>query len=382
MKLTYILGGLLFLAAAAVKSAPLAEGSDFGGARNLPINDPGAARLSPGVSDCYRASLQPGGKQCAEPALAAADASASDRVAAYLARAVFDIEMDKAQQALPEVDAALSVDADNVGARHLAARICLTIGDVDRAEREISIARRLAPNDPAIGTTYAAILIARQANREAVGVYDDIIRRHPNYLFARDQRAVLFTYLGECCARGNYSVALADLDYLIRHAAPNAELLARRAGVLAAVGKPADAVDDLTAAMRIGPDGELLKTSRAEYYARLGRDDLAVKDYDAVLAEASPGEPLYHFMPEQWTKLLVGRAFSLVRLNRLDDAANDVVKAIAVGGKPAILRAQVMLRRHGFPDVPINGQDSPKLRQALSACFGLMSCYQPVMHAI
>jgi tetratricopeptide (TPR) repeat protein len=380
MKIEYMVGAVACVAAFA--GMTFLRIHDFGGPSNLPVNDPGAGRLAMNISDCYRAKLKPGGKVCIEPALTGAGASAGDHVAARLARAVFDIDMQEPQKALKEVDAALAIDGDNVEARHMAARIALTVGDIDRAEREISIARRLAPNNARIGTTYASILIGRQANREAVGVYDDVIRRHPTYLFARLERAHLFAYLGECCSRGNYQVALDDYNYLIRHGAPDSGLLSQRANVLMAMGKPEPAISDLTAAMKANKHAFSLRLERADAYALLGRDDLAVEDYDAVLAEAAPGVPLHIFLPDQWAKILVARAFSLMRLQRFDDAANDVVKAIRVGGKQAILRAQVMLRRHGFPDVPIDGEDSPKLHQALSACFGLKSCSQPVMQAI
>jgi hypothetical protein len=49
---------------------------------------------------------------------------------------------------------------------------------------------------------------------------------------------------------------------------------------------------------------------------------------------------------------------------------------------PAILRAQVLLRRNGFGDVPLDGHDSPQLCQALSVCFGLDVCFQGIMRAI
>jgi hypothetical protein len=59
-----------------------------------------------------------------------------------------------------------------------------------------------------------------------------------------------------------------------------------------------------------------------------------------------------------------------------------MVTAIGLGGVPAILRAQVLLRRNGFADVPLDGHDSPQLRQALTACFGLDVCFQGIMRAI
>jgi len=382
MKLKYVLGGgAALVATAAVTIAVVFHYADLG-AVNLPVNDPGAGRLPMYRSACYVAAHERRGEPCIEPALPAAEAGTGARVRAHLARAVFEIDMQEPEKALREVDAAIALDAGSAEARHLAARLSLTLFDIDRAEREIVIARKLAPQDPQIGTTYAAVLVGRQANREAVGVLDDVIRRHPNYLFARKEHATLFAYMGECCARGNYQVALADYDYLIRHGVPESGLLAQRAAALLAIGRPEPAVADLTAALALAPDDALLLISRAEAYAVLERDDLAVKDYDAVLTDVAPGVPLHVLPNDRRAKLLAARALSLVQLKRFSDAVNDVVAAISVGGKAAILRAQVLLRRHGFPDVPIDGENSSQLRQALSACFGLKACYQPVMRAI
>jgi Tfp pilus assembly protein PilF len=348
----------------------------------LPDGDPGAGKLTLTGSACFRAAQQHRGTPCSEPKEAAADAPASERVHALLTRAVFDIDMLDTAKALKEADAAISLDADSAQARHLASRIAMTLGDLDRAEREVRIALRLHPRDPHIGTTYAMLLLARGATREAVGVLNDVISRSPDYLFARSQRAMFFAYLGQCCSRANYKVALDDYDFLIGRTPLDPVLFSQRAAIRLAIGQPEAAIEDLSAALKLAPDRVDLMISRADTYRAAGRDDLAVKDYDSILAEASPGVPLYIMPPDRSAKLLVARAQSLVRLKRFTDAARDVVMAMTAGGKPAILRAQVFLRRHGYPDVPIDGENSTKLRQALAACFGLDACYRPVMQAI
>ena len=376
------IAGILFVVAVAFKVAFFLSHTDFGPSIRLPASDGDAGKLLLTASPCYFAAQQHRGKPCEEPKAAPADAAVADRVFADLNRAVFDIEMQQPEQALKETGAALALDGDNADARHLAARLAYTLLDIDRAEREIIIARRLKPHDPRIGTTYADILIARRANREAVGVFDDVIRSHPDYLFAREERATLFTHLGQCCARGNYRVALDDYEYLIRHKAPDPVLLAKRAAINLAVGETKLAAADLSAALQLVPDRVDLLIERAQAYAKLGQDESAVKDYDAILADAAPGTPLHAMPDNKRARLLVQRAQSLVELKRFADAVKDAVAAMSVGGKAAILRAEILLRRHGFPDVPIDGENSATLRQALGACFGLKTCYQPVIHAI
>lgn len=377
-----VIAGLAVAAVASVATVVFLHFNAAGPSVQMPAGDPGAGKLLTTASPCYIAAQRHQGQPCAEPEPAAADASRYDRVSADLKRAVFDLEMLQPEKALKETDAALALDGDNADIRHLAARIAFTLFDVDRAEHEITIARRLKPDDPRIGTTYADILIARRANREAVGVLDDVIRNHPDYRFAREQRAALSTYLGQCCARGNYLVALDDYEYLIRHEAPDSVLFAKRAAIDLEVGEIKLAIADLSAALKLSPDRVDLLTERAQAYAKLGHDDLAVKDYDSVLADAAPGTPLHAMPDNRRARLLVARAQSLVHLNRFADAVKDAVAAMSVGGKTAILRAQVLLRRHGFPDVPIDGENSAQLRQALGACFGLKTCYQPIIQAI
>jgi len=42
---------------------------------------------------------------------------------------------------------------------------------------------------------------------------------------------------------------------------------------------------------------------------------------------------------------------------RFNEVAHDMVNAIGLGGVPTTVRAQVPLRRNGFSDVPLDGQD-------------------------
>jgi hypothetical protein len=101
-----------------------------------------------------------------------------------------------------------------------------------------------------------------------------------------------------------------------------------------------------------------------------------------MLLATDGGAPVHVTLDNERAKLLTGRAFSYVRLRRFEDAANDVVAAISIGGTQAILRHQVLLRRSGFPEVPLDGHDSPNLRRALIACFGLDACSQAIRKSI
>ena len=180
MNVKRLVVGLAVVAIVAVRVALFFGHYDSGPSIKLPVNDPGAGPLPMNLSACYIAAHRHQGEPCARAEIGRRRRRIADRVAAYLDRAVFDIDMQEPEQALKETDAAIALDGDNAEARHLAARICLTLFDLNRADREITIARRLKSHDPRIETTYAAVLIGRRANREAVGVLDDVIRRYPD----------------------------------------------------------------------------------------------------------------------------------------------------------------------------------------------------------
>jgi hypothetical protein len=116
-------------------------------------------------------------------------------------------------------------------------------------------------------------------------------------------------------------------------------------------------------------------------FVRAEADEFALRDYDAVLA-TDHGKAPYPLSNEDRAGILQKRAFSYVHLRRFDDAASDMISSVNIGGTAAILRMQVLLRRHGFSEVPVNGHESPALHKALVACFGINACFQGVMQPI
>jgi tetratricopeptide (TPR) repeat protein len=323
------------------------------------LDNPDAGPFHGQPSACFMAAVNKTAKPCPVPDVIAHNA------ASFGARARYFIGMQEFDKALADADAALKIAPNDIEFRHLAGRIAQTIGNDERAEQEFVAIRKIRPNDPRINTSYA-IMLSGRANAQALRVLGEVIDKHPDYLLARWERARLYSYLGECCSVGNFLPAVADLAYLIQNTPPDATLLAMRANA---------AVVDLTAALELTPGRADLLQSRAKASAAAGFYDLAAKDLDTLL-EMQGTTPIYAMFENERAKLLMDRAAALVELGRLSDAAKDAIAAVSLGGKKVVLRAQVMLRRHGFPDIPIDGQVSASLEQALSACFGLKACYQ------
>ena len=332
------------------------------------LDDPDAGPLHGQPSACFLAAVNKSAKQCPVPDVKAGNA------ALFLARARFFIGMQEFDKALADVDAALAITPNDIEARHLAGRIAQTIGNHERAEQEFVALRKHKPDDPRINTSYA-VMLSGKANGQALRILTHVIEKNPDYLFARWERARLYSQLGVCCTIEYFVPAVADFAFLIQNTPPNATLRSMRANALSRLGHDKEAVVDLTVALELAPGRSDLLQSRAKASAAAGFHELTVKDLDALL-EMQGNTPIYAMFENDRAKLLMDRAAALVELARFSDAAKDAIAAVSLGGKRAVLRAQLMLRRHGFPDIPVDGQASDALRQGLSACFALKACYQ------
>jgi tetratricopeptide (TPR) repeat protein len=278
------------------------------------------------------------------------------------------------KNALVEADEALKLDSNNVDIRHLVARLALSVGDSERAEHEIGIALQQRPGDVNLQATNAARFINARPD-EAWRLFDQILTEHPDHRFSREMRARLELTLGRA------KDAVTDLDILLAGKERNANLLALRADANTAGGNLKQAIADLTEALSESPDDFVLLTDRAMANQMLGDDNAALADLNSLLGPVS-GNPNYAIGGNQLAQYRMQRAFVLVHLKRFADAATDAVDALSVGGRRSLLQAQIFLRHNGFPEVPLDGQSSESLKQAMQACMGLNSCFEKVSGSI
>jgi tetratricopeptide (TPR) repeat protein len=309
------------------------------------------------------------GETCELPALPeTADAAAL--AAARLKRARHYIDMGEVPNALAEADQALAIAPDNIEIRHLVARLAMSTGDYARAERELKLAIAQRPDDADILATNAVRLKARSWHDEALKAFDRVLVLRPDHRFAREERATLLMSLG----RPKDSIA--DFDMLLADRR-DANLLVLRGTARMAARDTPKAIDDFNEALKLSPGRFDILTARAMAFEVSGNDQAALDDYDAILGPVD-GQPNIVMRAEQLAGYRAQRARVLVHLNRFADASTEMVNSISAGGRNALLRAQVYLRQNGFPDVPLDGKDSPELRTALKSCFGLNSCFQKV----
>ena len=310
------------------------------------------------------------GPKCEPPALPE-NASTQELVAAHSSRAQFFIDIGELQTSLGEADEALNLDPANAGIRHLVARLAMSTGDYVRAEREIKTAIAQRPDDVSLRVTNAVRLKSRSWLEQALHEFDDILAKWPDHRFSREERATLLLSLGRP------DEAVTDLNILLAGDRRDANLFAFRATARLAMNDPQPAIDDFTEALKQSPGRFDLLTGRAMAYEVSGDDLAALRDYEAILGPID-GQPNIIMKGDQLAKYRTQRVLVLVRLKRFADAAADMMNAINVGGRRAILRAQVYLRQNGFPETPLDGQDSSGLRAALKSCFGLNSCFEKI----
>jgi tetratricopeptide (TPR) repeat protein len=335
---------------------------------------PGAGPILLGASPCLIANKTGRGTPCPEPEVSDSG-DKKVRANAHFRRALFFIEMQEMPKARSEIDQALEIDPGWAEPRHLSARLAMATADVQRAESDIAIALKLAPDDMDVRATSAAILEWRSP-REALVEFDNIASAAPTHIYSRGQRARLLVQLGQPGA------AMGDLDFLLNGDQPATEYLTLRAAASLQLGHPLDAVADYNAALKVEPGQLSVLIARAAVFVLAGDDASALRDYDTILGPVGSERPPYAIGGEQLAFPLMERAKILVRGKRFTDAAADIARAIQIGGKNAVLKAQLFLRRNNFSDTPIDGRDSRQLREALKSCFALNSCFQGMMREI
>jgi tetratricopeptide (TPR) repeat protein len=281
------------------------------------------------------------------------------------------LRMDEAKKSL---DAAIVADQRNVAAYKLRAR--LQIPDaLDRAEADVNAGLLLEPSDSDLLATRALLLfdqhhmatLSEQVMDAAVADINAAIAANPANVDALWIRARIFRELGRLdAAEADLTEALTLQPDVMRARILRAQIRMMRAEVGAAV-------EDASVVLAQNPMDLSARQLRA--IARVKLDDLpgASEDFAAILGE--PGKPRkLNPSNAMFGEFCLQRAIILAALGRADDAMRDLDTITTIGGPRAILRMQVYLRSHGFPDVPIDGKRSELFDDAIKACFVDKAC--------
>jgi tetratricopeptide (TPR) repeat protein len=263
------------------------------------------------------------------------------------------------EQAILELDAAVTEDPTNIAARLLRGRLNI-YGKVDNAIRDIDATLRIDPGNADALATRAFLLMGQD---DKGGLQDATKARvlDPGNADARWIRSLILMRMGRL------EEAEQDLNSAAAIEPGNPRTLMSRAEIRMLMGKAAEARDDATAVLAIHPDMGALQL-RAVVQAQSGDYAAALDDLNAILGK--PGDRPGNGPPgRDFVDLYIQRALALTRTGRLEDAKRDLETIVTFGGARALLQLQLYLRGHGFPDVALDGKRSDQLDDALQVCF-------------
>ena len=303
------------------------------------------------------------------------------RAEAHLERGIEAFRLRYYDDADREFSSAMAADPASWLARFTSARFALAMANMrasgerlDEADRLLKTVEPLRPDDPDVQSTRAYVLWMRSRREDAIDLYDQVLSRHHDHLFAREQRAMLNGY------RGMAKAALADFDILLSVQPQNLQWRYQRSVHQIAVGNFDEAADDLDsyiASYRFDREAYIL---RAHARINTGDADGALEDLNMVIDGSADGMT-FVIDGEQLAALLLKRAFVHLFKGYHDMAVADALKATSAGGRHQILRLQVYLRKFDL-DVEIDGEVSEALQKALRDCFGLDACAERIFHRI
>ena len=283
---------------------------------------------------------------------------------AHVERTIALLGLLRMQQARESLDAAIRADDRNVAAYKLRARI--NIPGNGSAENDITAGLALDPNDSDLVAMRATIFEDRDrraALREATRAV----------ALKRDNADALWIRAGILLRGKQFAEAEADLTRALSIEPDVFRIRHLRAAVRLHRDHFQEAIDDANIVLRERP-GEI-SALHVRAMARAGLRDFAglVDDLTAVLGE--PGRPI-NADPSGalFNGLFIQRAIALVRIGRPEQALQDIDVVVGIGGQRAVLRMQVYLRSHGFPDVALNGKRSDQFDDAMKSCFIDQAC--------
>jgi tetratricopeptide (TPR) repeat protein len=182
-------------------------------------------------------------------------------------------------EALADLDYVLELEPDFADAHLTRGTLLLELGDAETSRADALAALRLDSSDPRAYTLLALSQQATGENERARASFDRALKVEPGYAPALVNRAVL------ACEQGDLDAALSDLTRALELRGDDADVLYNRGFVLQRAHRFTEAVRDFTRALAL-PDADRaeLLARRAECLVALG--DAATPDGDLVATHA------------------------------------------------------------------------------------------------
>lgn len=290
---------------------------------------------------------------------------------AHVKRALVMLRLFKTAEAQAEMERALAFRPRAAATLHLAARMLLVDFTTEpkavaRAEVYVDEALRQKPTSSDLISTKAYILSLRGRMDRSMPLYEHAIARDTRNTFARQHRAV------ELVQRNRMKEAVEEYGRLIELQPEDGDWYAARGQLLLRSGDAKAAVADLDQALKLSPPNLQLYSARATALTIRGSLPEAIDDL-TVLIDGTPDGMRFAVGGEQLANFLTTRGLLYYRSGRAEQAAADILRAVAQGGKSSVTRLQVYLAGRGL-EVPVDGTKSPGLHAAVMACFADGDC--------
>jgi tetratricopeptide (TPR) repeat protein len=251
-------------------------------------------------------------------------ASHPDKATARVTRAEIYTELGRTDAALADLDHAIAVDPGSVTVRLARAQLLERLGRYPEAEAACDAILAQAPDDGQALLTRGMVRYARRELDEAV---EDLSRAAELAEKAEDGplRADALAWQGEALRmQRHYDDALGVLDRAVAAAPPSAFALGTRGQVLTALGRPAEAIEALTAASQARPSPAWIHAAIADVHRRSQRWEQALAELELATID---GETAYtHFV----------RGLVLAGQGRTGEAADELRTAWTTQRSPEI----------------------------------------------
>jgi tetratricopeptide (TPR) repeat protein len=225
----------------------------------------------------------------------------------------------------------------------------------------------LAPADPNLLATRAYLLAAHREVAQALNDANAAVRHDSGNADALWIRAGILMELRQFEAAEN------DLSHALLVEPEVLRARQWRAMVRFRTNRHAEAIEDANIVLAQRRFDPTMLQLRAGSHMALGQHEAAIDDLNRLLGEPGTPSTAAPAMP-MFRQLYLQRAVLSAHIGRRQDALSDLDAILAFGGRQTLLALQVHLRKHGFPDVPIDGKRTPALEGATMACLVNQAC--------
>jgi tetratricopeptide (TPR) repeat protein len=343
--------GRVVLVAFALAFAPPALAKD-------PVGTAGSFR-SVGWAQC-RAPYSEWNQGACDPAPVDATLKGPPLARAHIERSVALLAQTRTEEALKAANAAVAIDPANVASLTFRGRLLSTLLKLDAAERDLNAALMIEPTNPVLLASRAEVLLNAGKGPDGLADVTAAIAQRP------DDTDMLWIKARIHMSRGEVDLVERDLKHAVSLDPSDRRTRLMKAEAQFRLGQFEGAVDDATKTLAIAAGDLMARETRALALIALNRPAEAIEDLNAFLGP--PGQPTTAVALRHYREILFQRALLLAQLGKREDSNRDIEVLMQSGGKQAILRVQLYLRRNGFPDVRIDGERDSDFNDTLRNC--------------